>query len=37
MKDTPLAPPSPILDVQKIPIGGENVYVYPDFKTYKNR
>lgn len=37
MKDTPLAPPSPILDVLEITIGGRNVYVYPDFKTYKNR
>ncbi len=37
MKDTPLTPSSPVLDVQEIPIGDSNVYVYPDFKTYKNR
>ncbi|MGI9057322.1 MAG: hypothetical protein ACR2H5_01965 [Ktedonobacteraceae bacterium] len=37
MKDTPLAPSSPVLDVQEITIGDSNVYVYPDFKTYKNR
>ncbi len=37
MKDTPLTPSSPVLDVQEIPIGDNNVYVYPDFKTYKNR
>jgi len=37
MKDTPLTPSSPVLDVQEITIGDSNVYVYPDFKTYKNR
>jgi hypothetical protein len=37
MKDTPLTPSSPVLDVQEIKIGDRNVYVYPDFKTYKNR
>ena len=37
MKDTPLTPSSPVLDVQEIPIGESTVYVYPDFKTYKNR
>ncbi len=37
MRDTPLTPSSPVLDVQEITIGERNVYVYPDFKTYKNR
>src|SRR5438067_1166270 len=37
MKDTPLTPSSPVLDVQEITLGDSNVYVYPDFKTYKNR
>jgi hypothetical protein len=37
MKDTPLAPPGPVLDVQEIPIGESTVYVYPDFQTYKER
>lgn len=37
MKDTPLTPSSPVLDVQEITIGESSVYVYPDFKTYKNR
>ena len=37
MKDTPLTASSPVLDVQEITIGESNVYVYPDFKTYKNR
>ncbi|HEV7235618.1 MAG TPA: hypothetical protein VGN15_05515 [Ktedonobacteraceae bacterium] len=37
MKDTPLTPSSPILDGQEITIGDSKVYVYPDFKTYKNR
>jgi len=37
MKDTPLTPSSPVLDMQEITIGDSNVYVYPDFKTYKNR
>jgi hypothetical protein len=37
MKDTPLTPSSPVLDMQEITIGESNVYVYPDFKTYKNR
>jgi len=37
MKDTPLTPSSPVLDVQEITIGESKVYVYPDFKTYKNR
>jgi hypothetical protein len=37
MKDTPLTPPSPILDVQEITIGESKVYIYPDFQMYKNR
>jgi hypothetical protein len=37
LKDTPLAPSSPILDVKEIAIGESNVYVYPDFQTYRNR
>ena len=37
MKDTPLTPSSPVLDVQEIMIGESHVYVYADFKTYKNR
>src|SRR5437016_4997595 len=37
LKDTPLTPSSPVLDVQEITIGESKVYVYPDFKTYKNR
>jgi hypothetical protein len=37
MKDTPLAPSGPVVDVQEIMIGDKNVYVYPDFETYKNR
>jgi len=37
LKDTPLISPSPVLDVQEIPLGEDKVYVYPDFKTYKNR
>jgi hypothetical protein len=37
MKDTPLTPSSPVLDVQEITIGDSKVYVYADFKTYKNR
>lgn len=37
VKDTPLTPSSPILEVREIPIGESNVSVYPDFKTYKNR
>jgi hypothetical protein len=37
MKDTPLTPSSPVLDVQEITIGESNVYIYPDFKMYKNR
>jgi hypothetical protein len=37
MKDTPLTPASPVLDVQEITIGESNLYVYPDFMTYKNR
>jgi hypothetical protein len=37
MKDTPLTPSSPVLDVEEITIGESTVYVYPDFKTYKNR
>jgi hypothetical protein len=36
IKDTPLTPPSPVLDVQEIPIGESTVYVYPDFQAYKN-
>ena len=37
MKDTPLTPSSPVVDVQEITIGERKVYVYPDFETYKNR
>lgn len=37
MKDTPLTLSRPVLDVQEITIGESKVYVYPDFKTYKNR
>ncbi|HEV2659952.1 MAG TPA: hypothetical protein VGU68_05090 [Ktedonobacteraceae bacterium] len=37
MKDTPLTPPYPVLEVQEITIGESIVYVYPDFKTYKDR
>ena len=37
IKDTPLTPPSPVLDVQEITIGESTVYVYPDFQTYKHR
>jgi hypothetical protein len=37
MKDAPLTPSSPVLDVQEITIGESKVYVYPDFKAYKNR
>jgi len=37
LKDTPLAPLSPVLDVQEIPIGERTIYVYPDFKTYKHQ
>lgn len=37
MKDTPLTPSSPVLDAQEITLGDRQVYVYPDFKTYKNR
>jgi len=37
VKDTPLTPSSPVLDVQEITIGDRNVYIYPDFKTYKDR
>jgi hypothetical protein len=37
LKDTPLALSSSVLDVQEITIGESNLYVYPDFKTYKNR
>ncbi|MBA2676838.1 MAG: hypothetical protein H0U76_00330 [Ktedonobacteraceae bacterium] len=37
MKDTPLTPSSPVLDVQVITIGDSNVYVYPEFNAYKNR
>jgi hypothetical protein len=37
MKDTPLTPSIPVLDVQEITIGESKVYVYPDFTTYKNR
>src|SRR3989440_1612845 len=36
MKDTPLTPSSPVLDVQEITIGESKVYVYPNFQTYKN-
>ncbi|HZS77394.1 MAG TPA: hypothetical protein VFA41_12335 [Ktedonobacteraceae bacterium] len=35
LKDTPLAPVSPMVEVQEIPIGESHVYVYPDFQTYK--
>src|SRR5579872_173109 len=37
LKDAPLAPSSPILDVQEITMGDSTVYIYPDFQTYKNR
>ena len=37
LKDTPLTPPNPILAVQEIPLGESKLYVYPDFKTYKNQ
>jgi len=37
VKDSPLALSGPVLDVQEITIGESNVYVYPDFQTYKNR
>lgn len=37
MKDTPLASPIPVHDVQEIPIGASTIIVYPDFQTYKNR
>jgi len=37
MKDTPLTPPNPVLDVQEITIGESKVYIYPDFQMYKNR
>ena len=37
LKDVPLAPSSPILDVQEITMGDSTVYIYPDFQTYKNR
>jgi hypothetical protein len=37
MKDTPLTPSNPILDMQEITIGEGNVYVYPDFMTYRNQ
>jgi hypothetical protein len=37
VKDTPLAPSRPVLDVQEIAIGESNVYIYPDFQTYQNR
>src|SRR5437868_5021060 len=37
LKDTPLTPPGPLVDVQEITIGESTVYVYPDFQAYKNR
>ncbi len=37
MKDAPLISSSPVVDVQEITIGDRNVYVYPDFGTYKNQ
>ncbi|HLX41708.1 MAG TPA: hypothetical protein VKR42_14335, partial [Ktedonobacteraceae bacterium] len=37
MKDALLTLFNPIPDVQEIAIGERNVYVYPDFKTYKTR
>ena len=37
VKDAPLTLVNPIPDVQEITIGESNVYVYPDFKTYKTR
>lgn len=37
MKDTPLIPFAPVLNVQEITIGDSTVYVYPDFQTCKNR
>jgi len=36
MKDTPLTPSIPVLDVQEITIGESHVHVYPDFQAYKN-
>jgi hypothetical protein len=36
IKDTPLTLSIPVLDVQEITIGESNVYVYPDFKTYRS-
>ncbi len=35
MKDTPLMPSTPVLEVQEIRIGESTVYVYPDFQMYK--
>ena len=37
LKDTPLALPWSAFDVQKIRIGESNIYIYPNFQTYKNR
>jgi hypothetical protein len=37
MKDTPLTLASPDIEVQEITLGESKVYVYPDFKAYKNR
>jgi hypothetical protein len=36
LKDMPLAPSSPILEVHELQIGESNVYVYPDFQMFKN-
>ena len=37
VKDIPLTPSISAFDVQEITIGDSTVYVYPDFKTYKNQ
>ncbi|HET8913556.1 MAG TPA: hypothetical protein VFN23_18935, partial [Ktedonobacteraceae bacterium] len=37
LKDTPLLPVASVLDGQEIQIGERTVFVYPDFKTYKDR
>ncbi|MDQ2887935.1 MAG: hypothetical protein M3Y39_17830 [Chloroflexota bacterium] len=36
-KDAPLTPLSPVLEVREITIEESNVYIYPDFKMYKDR
>lgn len=37
LRDTPLIPSRPVLDMQEIPIGESKVYVYPDFQTFKDQ